>query len=66
MEPKDQQLHKEIKLLNIKGKEFSALAAENSFFTNDKQFSPIKVMLLLVVIAFAGVVLGFFNPGLSY
>jgi len=36
MEPKDQQLHKEIKLLNIKVKEFSALAAENSFFTNDK------------------------------
>lgn len=31
-----------------------------------KNFSPIKVMLLLVVIAFVGVVTGFFNPGLSY
>ncbi len=31
-----------------------------------KQLNPIKVMLLLVVIAFIGVVLGFFNPGLSY
>ena len=31
-----------------------------------KRFSPIKVMLLLVVVAFVGVVLGFFNPGLSY
>ena len=31
-----------------------------------KQLSPIKVMLLLVVIAFVGVLVGFFNPGLSY
>ena len=31
-----------------------------------KQMSPIKVMLLLVVIAFVGVLVGFFNPGLSY
>ena len=31
-----------------------------------KNLSPIKVMLLLVVIAFVGVLLGFFNPGLSY
>ena len=31
-----------------------------------KQMSPIKVMLLLVVIAFAGVLVGFFDPGLSY
>ncbi|WP_201447955.1 PTS system mannose/fructose/sorbose family transporter subunit IID [Streptococcus halichoeri] len=31
-----------------------------------KNISPIKVMLLLVAIAFVGVVLGFFNPGLSY
>lgn len=31
-----------------------------------KNMSPIKVMLLLVVIAFVGVVAGFFNPGLSY
>ncbi len=31
-----------------------------------KQISPIKVMLLLVVIAFLGVLVGFFDPGLSY
>lgn len=31
-----------------------------------KNTSPIKVMLLLVVIAFIGVITGFFNPGLSY
>ena len=31
-----------------------------------KNMSPIKVMLLLVVIALVGVVAGFFNPGLSY
>ena len=31
-----------------------------------KQMSPIKVMLLLVVIAFVGVLVGFFNPGLAY
>ncbi|WP_161978929.1 PTS system mannose/fructose/sorbose family transporter subunit IID [Streptococcus sp. S784/96/1] len=31
-----------------------------------KNLSPIKVMLLLVVIAFVGVLAGFFNPGLSY
>ena len=31
-----------------------------------KQLSPIKVMLLLVVIAFLGVLVGFFNPGLAY
>lgn len=31
-----------------------------------KNLSPIKVMILLVVIAFVGVLLGFFNPGLSY
>lgn len=31
-----------------------------------KNISPLKVMLLLVVIAFVGVVTGFFNPGLSY
>ncbi len=31
-----------------------------------KKLSPIKVMLLLVVIAFVGVLLGFFDPGLSY
>ncbi|OCN05852.1 PTS fructose transporter subunit IID [Erysipelotrichaceae bacterium MTC7] len=31
-----------------------------------KGVSPIKVMLLMVVIAFAGVFIGFFNPGLSY
>ena len=31
-----------------------------------KNMSPIKVMLLLVVIAFVGVVVGFFHPGLVY
>ena len=31
-----------------------------------KNMSPIKVMLLLVVIAFLGVLCGFFNPGLKY
>lgn len=31
-----------------------------------KQMSPIKVMLLLVVIAFVGVLVGFFDPGLAY
>ena len=31
-----------------------------------KKMSPIKVMLLLVVIAFVGVLIGFFNPGLQY
>ncbi len=36
------------------------------FLMAKKQLSPIKVMLLLVVIAFLGVLVGFFNPGLSY
>ena len=31
-----------------------------------KQMSPLKVMLLLVVIAFIGVLVGFFNPNLTY
>jgi len=31
-----------------------------------KNISPIKVMLILVVVALIGVLLGFFNPGLSY
>lgn len=31
-----------------------------------KKISPIKVMLLLVVIALIGVLAGFFNPGLKY
>ena len=31
-----------------------------------KKMSPIKVMLLLVVVAFLGVLVGFFNPGLAY
>ncbi|MFC3931711.1 PTS system mannose/fructose/sorbose family transporter subunit IID [Streptococcus dentapri] len=31
-----------------------------------KNISPIMVMLLLVVIAFLGVITGFFNPGLKY
>ena len=31
-----------------------------------KRMSPIKVMLLLVVVAFVGVLVAFFNPGLTY
>lgn len=31
-----------------------------------KKVSPTKVMLILVIIAFVGVLIGFFNPGLSY
>jgi mannose/fructose/N-acetylgalactosamine-specific phosphotransferase system component IID len=31
-----------------------------------KQLSPLKVMGILVVVAFVGVLVGFFNPGLSY
>lgn len=31
-----------------------------------KKLTPVMVMLILVVIAFLGVLLGFFNPGLSY
>ena len=31
-----------------------------------KNISPIKVMLLMVIIAFVGVFVGFFDPGLSY
>lgn len=31
-----------------------------------KAVSPIKVMLLMVVLAFVGVFIGFFDPGLSY
>ncbi len=36
------------------------------FLMAKKQISPIKVMLLLVVVAFLGVLVGFFNPGLAY
>lgn len=36
------------------------------FLMAKKQMSPIKVMLLLVVIAFVGVLVGFFDPGLAY
>jgi len=31
-----------------------------------KNISPIKVMLILVVVALVGVLIGFFNPGLTY
>lgn len=31
-----------------------------------KKMSPLKVMLLLVVVAFVGVLIGFFDPGLNY
>ena len=36
------------------------------YLLSKKKMSPIKVMLLLVVVAFIGVFVGFFNPGLSY
>ena len=36
------------------------------YLLSKKKMSPIKVMLLLVVVAFVGVVIGFFNPGLKY
>lgn len=36
------------------------------YLLSKKGMSPIKVMLLLVVIAFVGVLVGFFNPGLQY
>lgn len=36
------------------------------FLMAKKKMSPIKVMLLLVVVAFVGVLIGFFNPGLAY
>ena len=36
------------------------------FLMSKKRMSPIKVMLLLVLIAFLGVVVGFFDPGLAY
>ena len=36
------------------------------FLMAKKKMSPIKVMLLLVVVAFIGVLIGFFNPGLAY
>lgn len=36
------------------------------FLMAKKNISPIKVMLLMVVIAVAGVLVGFFDPGLSY
>lgn len=36
------------------------------FLMAKKRMSPIKVMLLLVAVAFVGVLLGFFDPGLAY
>ena len=36
------------------------------FLMAKKKMSPIKVMLLLVVVAVVGVLIGFFNPGLAY
>lgn len=36
------------------------------FLMAKKKMSPIKVMLILVAVAFVGVVVGFFNPGLVY
>lgn len=36
------------------------------FLMAKKRMSPIKVMLLLVVVAFVGALVGFFDPGLAY
>lgn len=36
------------------------------FLMAKKQMSPIKVMLILAAVAFVGVLVGFFNPGLVY
>lgn len=36
------------------------------FLLAKKNMSPIKVMLILVVLALVGVLVGFFNPGLTY
>lgn len=36
------------------------------YLISKKKMSPLKVMLLLVVIAFVGVLVGFFDPQLSY
>ena len=36
------------------------------FLMAKKKMSPIKVMLILVVVAFVGVLVGFFNPNLVY
>ncbi len=36
------------------------------FLMAKKKLSPVKVMLLLVVVAFVGVLVGFFDPGLAY
>lgn len=36
------------------------------YLLSKKRLSPVMVMLILVGVAFIGVLLGFFNPGLSY
>ncbi|MCE1857467.1 PTS system mannose/fructose/sorbose family transporter subunit IID, partial [Enterobacter hormaechei] len=36
------------------------------FLMSKKKMSPTKVMLILVIIAFVGVFLGIFDPGLKY
>ncbi|MGN0983246.1 MAG: PTS system mannose/fructose/sorbose family transporter subunit IID [Gemmiger sp.] len=36
------------------------------YLMSKKKMSPIVVMLILVVVAFVGVLLGFFDPGLAY
>ena len=36
------------------------------YLLSKKRLSPVVVMLILVAVAFVGVLLGFFNPGLSY
>ena len=36
------------------------------YLLSKKRLSPVMVMLILVAVAFVGVLLGFFNPNLSY
>ncbi|MBQ6206621.1 MAG: PTS system mannose/fructose/sorbose family transporter subunit IID, partial [Oscillospiraceae bacterium] len=36
------------------------------YLLSKKRMSPLIVMLILVAVAFVGVVIGFFDPGLSY
>ena len=36
------------------------------YLISKKKMSPLKVMLLLVIIAFVGVLIGFFDPQLQY
>ncbi len=63
-----------LKLLNDAGEPYLVLQDKLEavfiiicwFLMAKKRMSPIKVMLVLVVVAFVGVLVGFFNPGLAY